>query len=76
MELVVGDPEAGVAHAQRIEQALAEEVAQRLTRQDLDQAGGDVDADAVVPAGAGLECEGERGQLVDQCVERDGSHRS
>jgi hypothetical protein len=69
-ELVVGDTEARVVHTERLEQAIAQEVAQGLTREDLDQTGGHVDADAVVPARTRLEGEWDRREFVDQHVER------
>ena len=60
VELVVGDAEGGVGHPERAEEALREEVAERLVGDDLDQAGGDVDADGVVESVPRLEAEWQR----------------
>ncbi len=46
--------EAGIDHAQRFEDPLVQEGPEGPARDHLDQAGGHVDTDAVVPAGAGL----------------------
>lgn len=50
--------EGGVDHAEWPEQSLPQDIRELLSRDHLDQARGDVDAEAVMPARARLESEG------------------
>ena len=59
------DAEGRVGHAQRLEQAFAQENAERTAGNDLDHPGGDVDADAIAPARTRLEGERKPRQIVD-----------
>ena len=59
-----------IHHAQRFEQALAQKIAKALPGPDLDQPPQDVDADAVIPARAGLKDQRQRGELVDHLLQR------
>jgi hypothetical protein len=62
----IGDVEAGVGHADRIENGLLEGLIQRFSRHDLDQPPENVGRMAVVPGGAGLERERQPGEAVDE----------
>ena len=64
------DAEGRVGHAQRLEQAFAQEDAERPAGDDLDHPGGDVDADAVAPARSRLEGEGKPRQIVNDGFQR------
>ena len=64
------DFERRVDHAERLEQALVEEVGERLTGNHLDDARRDVDADAVVPARAGVESQRSSREVVNRLGER------
>ena len=64
------DAEGRVAHAQRLEQSLAQEHSERPARDDFYDSGGDVDADAVAPAGPGLERKRKLRQIVDDGFQR------
>ena len=64
------DAEGRVGHAQRLEQALAQEIAERSAGDDLDHPGGDVDADAVAPARPRLEGERKAREIVDRRLQR------
>ncbi len=59
------DAEGRVGHAQRLEQAFAQESAKRTAGDDLDDPGGDVDADAIPPARSRLEGERKPRQIVN-----------
>ena len=52
---VVGDVEAGILHAERIEQPFLLELIERFAGHDLDDAAEHVGRLAVVPGGAGLK---------------------
>ena len=65
VQLFLGHVERRVDHAERVEDALLQELAERLSGELLDQVALHVDADAVVPARARLGQERQVGQLVD-----------
>ena len=60
-----------IDHAQRFDQAFAEEIGERLPRNRLDHARGDIDADAVVPSRARLERKRIPREIVDCLGERN-----
>ena len=62
--------EPGVDHAEGLEDALEQELVERLPRQLLDQIALHVDGDAVVPFGARLRPQGQLRELVDHVLER------
>ena len=66
----VADAEAGVAHAERLEDALVEERGEGLAGDDLHQAAEHVGGDGVVPLIAGLGQEGKGGEAGDHLGER------
>ena len=59
------DPEAGVLHAERLEDLRAQEHVERLARELLDEVALDVDAGSVAPVAAGLGGQRQRGQRGD-----------
>ncbi len=65
MSLFRRNAERRVDHAERLEQPLAEDRAERPARNDFDDAGRDVDSDAVLEAGSRLEGERKPRKIVD-----------
>ena len=65
-----GHEERGVDHAEGLEDALEQELVERLPRQLLDEVALHVDRDAVEPLGAGLRPQRQRAELVDHVLQR------
>src|SRR5438445_482641 len=59
-EAVAGQFKAGILHAQRAEQVLLEICLERLAADRFDRLADPIDADAVVPFVAGIECQRRR----------------
>ena len=69
--LGLGHEERGVDHAERLEDALGEELVERLARRHLDHPAEHVGGGAVVPLAAGLEEQRQPGQAVADAGEVD-----
>ena len=70
VEFLLRDTEARVRHSERLEEAFCQERAERLTRCHFDHSGSNIDADAVVPSGAGLERKRDTGEYVAELLQR------
>ena len=68
--LVLGHGEAGVDHAERLEDLVAEVLVEAQAREDLDQPAHDVGGEPVVPVRAGVELQRVLGEERGHALER------
>ena len=72
MALPVADMKAGVDHAERLEQAIGEEIFELLARNDFDEPAADIGGDRIIPGVAGRKFERQFAQRSDHVGQRAG----